>query len=79
MITRDDCATMNFPPLPERDYAISSDSTYRVSEVCRILNLDRRTVYKYIDAGLLDANGARHQGAVTRIKVSSIARFLSDE
>lgn len=78
MITRDECATVGFPQA-ERAYTPTSDQTYRVSQVCRILNLDRRTVYKYIDAGLLDADAARRHGAVTRIKVVSVDRFLDGQ
>lgn len=46
---------------------------YTVSEVCKMLKVDRKTVYRLIDRGLLKVSSAiRHK----RIYAESLAEFI---
>jgi len=74
MITRDDCATMNFPPLPER-ITITSDGLLRVGEVCRLLNVERHTVYKLIECDVLPT--IRISERIVRVPAEAVQRILA--
>ena len=73
MITRDDCATFGFPPLPER-ITITSDGLLRVGEVCRLLNVERHTVYKLIEAEVLPT--IRISDRIVRVPAEAVQRLM---
>ena len=73
MITRDDCATFGFPPI-ERHVTIASDGLLRIREVCAILNIERHTAYKLIDADVLPA--IRVNARVVRVPADAVQRIL---
>ena len=73
MNTRDDCATLNFPHLPER-ITITSDGLLRVGEVCRLLNIERHTVYKLIECDVLPT--IRISERIVRIPAPAVQRIL---
>ena len=74
MITRDDCATFGFPQV-ERSYTITSDGLLRISEVCQILNIERHTAYKLIEADVLPA--IRVNARVMRVPLDAVQRILA--
>lgn len=46
---------------------------YSVQEVCKMLNVNRKTVYRLLDRGLLQASSAiRHK----RIPATSVEQFI---
>jgi excisionase family DNA binding protein len=73
MITRDDCATFGFPAA-DRQCTITSDGLLRISEVCRILNIDRHTTYKLIQCDVLPA--IRLNARVVRVPAAAVQRIL---
>ena len=73
MITRDDCATMTYRSA-EQQVTITSDGLLRIQEVCTLLNIERHTLYKLIDAEVLPA--IRLSERVTRIPAAAVQRIL---
>lgn len=76
MITREDLLNVGFATSVDTMPTVTSDGLMRVSEVCRVLNVERHTVYKLIDCDVLPA--IRINARVTRIPVEAVAKLLSD-
>lgn len=74
MITRDDCATLNFPAY-DHQVTITSDGLLRIQDVCALLNVERHTVYKLIECDILPA--IRLSERITRIPASAVQKILS--
>ena len=75
MITRDDCATLNFPAY-DRQVTITSDGLLKVHEVCHLLNIERHTLYKLIDCDVLPA--IRLTDRITRIPAEAVQRMIDE-
>jgi excisionase family DNA binding protein len=73
MITRDTCATNGWP---SGEVTFATDALMRVKDVCAVLCVERHTVYKLIDAGVLDA--IRVNARVTRIPAKSVQSILGE-
>jgi excisionase family DNA binding protein len=75
MITRDDCATLNFPTY-DQPVTITSDGLLRIQDVCALLNIERHTVYKLIECEVLPA--VRISARITRVPVTAVQKLLDE-
>ncbi len=74
MIIRDECATSGWPGAPG-GVSLGSDSHLRVSDICAMLKVDRHTVYKWIENGLIESRTINAR--VTFIPRASLERLLA--